>query len=159
MRLFCLQRLDFIQNEFTSNLIRLQTWFGLSDYEVEERVNDSIAFSKFVGLELNSTVPDHRVLNRFRTALTKNNSYDKVMKEINQQLERHKIIIKTGTIIDASIIDTPLKPKGKPNYEVPKEREATLEQEPSKDLIKQVSSGTDLDGRYSKTNRQIAVWI
>lgn len=128
----------------------LQTWYGLSDYEVEDRVNDSIGFSKFVGLELDSSVPDHSVLSRFRKELTKNNAYEKVMKEINQQLERHKIIIKTGAIVDASIIDTPLKPKGKPTYEVPEEREATPEQEPNKDLIKQVSKGTDLDGRWVK---------
>lgn len=28
----------------------LQTWYGLSDYEVEDRVNDSISFSQFVGI-------------------------------------------------------------------------------------------------------------
>lgn len=30
----------------------LQTWYGLSDYEVVDRVNDSISFSKFCGLTL-----------------------------------------------------------------------------------------------------------
>jgi IS5 family transposase len=33
----------------------LQTWYGLSDYEVEDRVNDSISFSRFVGIKWNGT--------------------------------------------------------------------------------------------------------
>jgi len=48
----------------------LQTWYGLSDYEVEEKVNDSLSFMKFVGLTLEDDVPDHSVLSRFRTELT-----------------------------------------------------------------------------------------
>ena len=45
----------------------LQTWYGLSDYEVEDRVNDSISFSKFVGISLDDSVPDHSVISRFRS--------------------------------------------------------------------------------------------
>jgi transposase, IS5 family len=128
----------------------LQTWYGLSDYEVEDRVNDSISFSKFVGLGLDSSVPDHSVLSRFRTELTKKNVYEKLFKELNKQLEKHKIIVKTGVIIDASIIDTPLMPKGKPTYEVVDEREATDENQIETKLVKQVSSGTDLDAKWIK---------
>lgn len=40
----------------------LQTWYGLSDYEVENRINDSISFSKFCGLTLEQTSPDHSTL-------------------------------------------------------------------------------------------------
>ena len=36
----------------------LQTWYGLSDYEVEERVNDSLSFMKFVGLTLEVDIPE-----------------------------------------------------------------------------------------------------
>lgn len=37
----------------------LQTWYGLSDYEVEEKVNDSLSFMQFMGLQLEDEVPDH----------------------------------------------------------------------------------------------------
>jgi len=33
-------------------------------------------------------------------------------------LESHNIIVKTGAIVDASVIDTPLKPKGKTRFKV-----------------------------------------
>jgi len=43
----------------------LQTWYGLSDYEVEEKVNDSLSFMQFIGLQLEDEVPDHSVISRF----------------------------------------------------------------------------------------------
>lgn len=100
----------------------LQTWYGLSDYEVEERINDSISFSKFCGLTLEQTSPDHSTLSRFRSRMTEKNGYEKLLKEFNRQLESHQIIVKTGVIVDASVIDTPLKPKGKSSYEVAEDR-------------------------------------
>ena len=100
----------------------LQTWYGLSDYEVEDRVNDSISFSRFVGISLDNSVPDHSVISRFRTELTKKGVYEKLFKAMNKQLEKHKLIVKTGAIVAAGIIDTPLKPKGKAAYELAVDR-------------------------------------
>ncbi len=94
----------------------LQSWYGLSDYEVEDRVNDSLSFSYFCGLHLSQSSPGHSTLSRFRTAMTQANVYERLFKEINGQLERHPIIIKKGAIVDASVAETPLKPKGKVNY-------------------------------------------
>jgi IS5 family transposase len=100
----------------------LQTWYGLSDYEVEERLNDSISFGRFCGLPIDMTAPDHSTLSRFRSILTEKKAYDKILNALNKQLEKHKIIVKTGVILDASIIDSPLKPKDKVTYEIPCDR-------------------------------------
>jgi len=40
----------------------LQTWYGLSDYEVEDRINDSISFGYFCGLNIDQADPDHSTL-------------------------------------------------------------------------------------------------
>lgn len=104
----------------------LQTWYGLSDYEVEDRVNDSISFSYFCGMNIEQVAPDHSTLSRFRTALTKVNAYEALFKEINRQLEAQNIIVKRGALVDASVIDTPLKPKGKTNHKVTQDREDLL---------------------------------
>ena len=58
----------------------------------------------------------------FRSELTKKGVYEKLFKAMNKQLEKHKIIVKSGAIVDASIIDTPLKPKGKTTYEIETDR-------------------------------------
>lgn len=100
----------------------LQTWYGLSDYEVEDRINDSISFSNFCELSIEDVAPDHSTLSRFRKELTQKNVYERVFKEMNKQLEKHKIIVKTGVIVDASVIDSPFKPKGKASFEIETDR-------------------------------------
>ncbi|PQB03380.1 hypothetical protein BST83_01075 [Polaribacter filamentus] len=100
----------------------LQSWYGLSDYEVEDRINDSLSFSYFCGMTIEQVAPDHSTLSRFRTALTKTQTFEKLFTSINKQLEAHNIIVKTGLIIDASVIDTPLRPKGKTNFKVTEDR-------------------------------------
>ena len=124
----------------------LQTWYGLSDYEVEDRINDSISFGYFCGLNIDQAAPDHSTLSRFRTALTKESAFEILFKEINQQLEAHHIIVKTGAIIDASVIDTPLRPKGKSNHKVTEDRVDEQEVEVSKEY----ASNVDTDGAWLK---------
>jgi len=53
----------------------LQTRYNLSDYEVEDQINERLSFNNFIGLSLDDTVLDHSVLSRFRTELTKNKAY------------------------------------------------------------------------------------
>ena len=118
----------------------LQTWYGLSDYEVEDRVNDSISFSYFCGLNIDQIAPDHSTLSRFRTAMTKAEAYEPLFKQINAQLESHGIIVKTGAIVDASVIDTPLKPKGKTNHKVTEDREDLQEVEVNKEYADSVDT-------------------
>lgn len=124
----------------------LQTWYGLSDYEVEDRINDSISFSQFCGLTLEQAAPDHSTLSRFRTTMTRSKAYDKLFKEINKQLERHQIIVKKGAIVDASVIDTPLKPKGKVTHEVTEDRKDDKEVQ----VKKQYAKSVDVDASWIK---------
>ena len=130
----------------------LQTWYGLSDYEAEDQVNDRISFSRFVGLSLDDKCPDHSVISRFRTELTKGKAYNKLLEAINHQLETKKILVKTGVIVDASISDSPRKPKGYKEFEITEDRkedEQTTEQE-SVNLIEKVKPGVDTDGKWIK---------
>lgn len=112
----------------------LQTWYGLSDYEVEERVNDSISFSYFCGLHIDEVAPDHSTLSRFRTVMTKAKAFEKLLQEVNRQLEAQQIIVKQGVLVDASVVNTPLKPKGKIPYEVTQDREDPKEVEVTQEL-------------------------
>lgn len=100
----------------------LQTWYGMSDYEVEERINDSISFGRFCGFSVEETSPDHSTLSRFRTLLTRHNAYDELLNAVNKQLEANNILVRTGAIVDASIVDTPLKPKTKPGFKIEDDR-------------------------------------
>ena len=116
----------------------LQTWYGLSDYEVEDSVNDRISFSYFCGLNIAQASPDHSTLSRFRTLMTEADAFEPLFREINNQLEGHKIIIKKGAIVDASVIDTPLRPKGKTNHKVTEDRTDEKEVKREKEYAKSV---------------------
>jgi len=126
-------------------MLLLETWYGLSDYEVEDRINDSISFSYFCGLTIEQVAPDHSTLSRFRTELTKTGTFEKLFKLINLQLEEHHIIIKKGVIVDASVIDTPLRPKGTTKQEVTEDRS-------DKEIKtkKKYASSVDSDGTWLK---------
>jgi transposase, IS5 family len=134
----------------------LQTWYGLSDYEVEEKVNDSLSFMKFVGLTLEDAVPDNTVLSRFRTELTIKQGYEKLMNLINIQLEEKGILLKKGAIVDASITDSPRKPRGKKEYEIVEDRKEQANQDaihpipPAMPLTKKVQSHVDTQGAWIK---------
>lgn len=72
-------------------------------------------------------------------------------------METHKVIIKTGAIVDASITPTPLKPKGKTTYQVatdraeePRQQEGIENEEQSQQLLKVTKSGVDVEGRWIK---------
>lgn len=124
----------------------LQTWYGLSDYEVEDRVNDSISFGYFCGLTIDQVAPDHSTLSRFRSALSKSGTFELLFKEINTQLSAHNIIVKAGAIVDASVIETPLKPRGNTNHEVTRDREDEQEVR----VTKTYPSSVDTDASWLK---------
>ena len=63
-----------------------QTWYGLSDYEVEDRVNDSISFDYFYGLTIDSIAPDHSTLSHFPSMMTQAKAYHALFHEINKSI-------------------------------------------------------------------------
>jgi len=50
-----------------------------SDYEVEERINDSILFSEFLNLDMGVAAPDHSTISCFRLELTRLGVMDKLL--------------------------------------------------------------------------------
>lgn len=91
----------------------LQALYGLSERELEEALLDRLSFRRFVGLSLAETVPDHTVLNRFRNRLIEEGLLQKLFDELDRQLEKAGMILKRGTMLDASLIETvSAPPKG-----------------------------------------------
>ena len=85
-------------------ILLLQTWYGLSDYEVEERINDSLLFSEFLLLDMGLPAPDHSTICRFRTELTRLGIMDKLLRELNKQFKKHGISrIQEGDVATESL--------------------------------------------------------
>ena len=88
----------------------LQQWYGLSDAALEEAINDRVSFRKFLGLSLEAACPDHTTLCRFRNRLCQAGLAEKLFLEFERQLEARGLLLKRGTMIDASLVRTPHRP-------------------------------------------------
>ncbi|HEU5018176.1 MAG TPA: IS5 family transposase [Pseudolabrys sp.] len=88
----------------------LQQWYRLSDAELEEAINDRVSFRKFLGLSLEAACPDHTTLCRFRNRLADGGLSEKLFGEFERQLETRGLLLKRGTMIDASLVATPYRP-------------------------------------------------
>lgn len=110
----------------------LQTWYGLSDYQLEDQLQDRIAFKQFCRLSMSDQVPDASVICRFRKALNNTPAYEELLAAVNSQLITQEIMIHHGTTVDASITPTNRKPRGNKAYEL-NDKQA---EEPLQEVVK-----------------------
>jgi len=89
-------------------------WHALSDPALESAVADRISFRRFAGFSLQDRTPDHSTLWRFREELARDGLIDRILAEINRQFTTKNLILKSGTLIDASLVAARAKPPGKP---------------------------------------------
>jgi IS5 family transposase len=94
----------------------LQQWYRLSDPGLEEALSDRLSFRReacpraglrpdpWVGLALADPVPDHSTLSRFRSELVRRGLSEPLLAELNRQLDSRGLMVKSGTLIDASLI-------------------------------------------------------
>ena len=92
----------------------LQQWYGLSDPGLEEALSDRMSFRRFVGLNADQAAPDHSTLWRFRQALSAQGLDQAVFEAVSLQLDGAGLIVRQGTLIDASLVPAASRPPKKP---------------------------------------------
>ena len=97
--------------------VLLAQWNGLSDEAVEEMLADRWPFQCFCGLGAAGRLPDHSTLWRFREALAKSGLGDALFAEINRQLDGHNLILRQGTLVDATLVAAQARKPPKPASE------------------------------------------
>lgn len=93
----------------------LGVWYRLSDVQLAQCLYRDLLFRKFCHLELGGEVPEASTLGRFRTRLVEHDLWDRLLGEINRQLEAKNIIMREGriNIIDATPIEAAQSGSGK----------------------------------------------
>ena len=76
----------------------------------EEAVRDRLSFRRFCGIPLDQETPDHSSIWRFRQRIEKLGLSEKLLAEVNRQLDARGLIVKRGTLVDATIIAAAVKP-------------------------------------------------
>ena len=90
----------------------LQQWYSLADEALEDALYDSQALRDFVGIDLSrESVPDATTLLKFRRLLQDNDLTRALFDEINAHLTDQGLLMRAGTIVDATIIAAPSSTK------------------------------------------------
>ena len=90
----------------------LQIWFNLSDPAAEEAIYDSESMRRFAGIELSDDkIPDETTILRFRHLLEKHGLTEAIFEAIKGLLEGKGLLLRSGTIVDATIIAAPSSTK------------------------------------------------
>ena len=90
----------------------LQQWFGLSDPAMEEALHDIPLYREFAKLDgMITRLPDESTILRFRHLLEKHNLAPDMLRVVNDLLSYKGLLLKTGTAIDATLIDAPSSTK------------------------------------------------
>jgi IS5 family transposase len=102
----------------------LQHWFNLADQACEEALYDSASLCRFAGIDLGrEPVPDATSLLRFRHLLEKHKLGEELFATAGRVLQESGMTLKTGTIVDATLIAAPSSTKN-----AKKERDPAMRQ-------------------------------
>lgn len=83
----------------------VQQWYTLADEALEDAIYDSHSLQRFIGIDLAvESVPDATTLLKFRRLLEKYQLTRDLLKEINKHLEEKKLLLRQGTLVDATLI-------------------------------------------------------
>jgi len=107
----------------------LQQWFNLSDPSMEETLYDSESMRRFTGIELGQDeVPDETTILNFRHLLERHGLTRKLFAKVQEHLQQQGLSLRSGTIVDATIITAPRSTKnasGKHDPEMSSTRKGT----------------------------------
>lgn len=89
----------------------VQLFYNLSDPAMEDMLYEIESVRRFVGLRLSGPIPDETTILNFRHLLEKHNLGTKLFEAINRHLADNELMLKEGTIVDASIVSAPTSTK------------------------------------------------
>lgn len=102
----------------------MQQWFNLSDPAMEDALYDSESMRRFAGIELSEdAIPDETTILRFRHLLEKHYLTQAIFAQIRSLLEQKRLLLKSGTIVDATIIEAPPSTKNQDKARDPEMRQ------------------------------------
>jgi IS5 family transposase len=92
----------------------LQQWYGLADEAIEDAIYDSQAMRGFARIDLTADgVPDATTLLKFRRLLETNDLCKGIFKAINEDLTTRGLMMRAGTLVDATLLAAPPSTKNK----------------------------------------------
>ena len=91
----------------------VQQWFGLSDLAMEEALFETALYREFVGLGSVERIPDRVSILRFRHLLEEHQLAQRILATVNATLSDKGLMLREGTVVDATLIAAPSSTKNK----------------------------------------------
>lgn len=91
----------------------MQLFYNLSDPAMEDALYEIESMRRFAGLSLSGSIPDETTILNFRHLLERHQLGKAIFKEVNRHLEKQGLLLREGTIVDASIISAPTSTKNR----------------------------------------------
>ena len=82
----------------------LAVWYDLSDVKLSEALDDRASFRRFCGFSAQEATPERTAFVRLRKVLAERSLDKALFDEVTRQLKAKAIRVKTGTLVDATII-------------------------------------------------------
>ncbi len=98
---------------FSLKCVFIQFLYGLSEPALEDALIDRFSFQRFLGISFDEEIPDFTTIWKFKARLINHQLYDQFFETIIDQLESKNLILKKGTLIDATIVQSARRPKKK----------------------------------------------
>ena len=101
----------------------LSVWYDLSDVKLAEALDDRASFRRFCGFSRNEATPERTTFVRYRGKLVEHGLDRRLFEAVTAQLKAKAVQVKTGTLVDATVIASAseddgdgrwVKHKGKP---------------------------------------------
>jgi IS5 family transposase len=89
----------------------MQQWFTLSDPAMEEALHDMPLFREFARLGWEQRLPDESTILRFRHLLERHKLAEQILASVNDVLVAKGLLLKAGTVVDATLISAPSSTK------------------------------------------------
>ena len=102
----------------------MQNWFALSDPAMEEALYEIASLRSFAGLALSEPIPDETTILNFRHMLEESDLAEDIFKQVNALLARKGLLLKRGSIVDATIIAAPSSTKNEKGERDPEMHQA-----------------------------------
>src|SRR5437899_2699715 len=89
----------------------MQNWFGFSDPAMEEALYEIAPVRQFARLSLTRAIPDETTMLHFRHLLGEHDLAPKILQRVNAHLWDRGLLLKRGSMVDATIIAAPSSTK------------------------------------------------
>lgn len=130
-------------------ILVLQSFYNISDDQVEYQINDRISFRQFLGLTSSSRIPDAKTVWLFRDKLQSKGIIKNLFVQMNQDLVRRGVIVNEGQLIDASFVEVPRQRNSREENTQIKEEGTAPEEWENPNKIRQ----KDVDARWTQKNK------